>query len=190
MDKLAPPSFLLDVGTPLPPGEALPTLFRYPGACGVRDLFGPGLQRLGAPETPLLWCADRPLHGEVGGARHFGTVALLQPRLARPVRARPGIFVGVNLPAAELGPLVWVPPSALLASLPWERLLDPRFPGLREERLRVEDALGAYLSEIDALRRAGAPPPIGPWIEVPAVQRLARLRAAGVAPRFTLAAAA
>jgi hypothetical protein len=172
--------------------DACPTLFRYPGACGLREVFTDSLNELGRPGGSLLWLADRPLHAAVAGARHFGTLAVLEPLRARPVLTRRrGVYVGLNQPPGQLGPLVWVPPSALHRAIDWDRVRTPADarrcfgPGLAAEKARVVERLHAYLEEVSCMQRAGAPPPPRPWCEVSPRARAARLAAAAVSGTWT-----
>lgn len=191
--RYAPPAWLRASARPLAPDEACPTLFRYPGPCGLRELWGMGMPRLGPPSVRGLWVADAPLHGDVIGALHFGTLAMLEPLRAHPCRAdtRPGLLLALNRPLPACGPLVWVPPSRLLLPLPWDALADPREaralmgPGWDEERREAHAALGAYLEEMGELERRGAPGPRTPWCEVPEHERRSMLERWGVRGRWT-----
>jgi hypothetical protein len=180
------------LGRPLRSDACCPTLFRYPGPCGLQALFGGGRFELGRPGGPLLFLAARPLHADVRGASHFGTIALLEPLRAAPVRThRRGIHVGLNRPLPELGGLVWVPPTALRAELAWDRVRTTAQArrlfgrGFADERARVVHRLHAYLEELSLLERAGAPPPPRPWCELPRRERALRLSQAGARPTWS-----
>lgn len=188
-----PPAWLLGLGRPLARSDTCPTLFRYPGPCGLRDYFEGALERLGPPGREL-WLAEVPLHDAVPGAARFGTLAVLEPLRFSPCRSeRPGIYVGVNRKARGV-PLVWVPPSALRARIAWDaaRTADDGGralgPGAATERNRVERRLRAYVAEMAALERAGAQALERPWCEIPAAQRRRLLRRHGITPRWTRAA--
>jgi hypothetical protein len=182
----APPPDALVLGRRLSANEPCPTLFRYPGPCGLADWFAGSLRAL-AP-GPLVWmsaatwCADAP------GARFFGTLAVLQPLRLHPARVSRGIFAGAGDPPGEV---VWLPPSLLAARLPWDQLADGAQAGalLRgataRERPAVIDELCRYLEELDLMRRSGAPGPGVPWLQLCDDERRRRLAAAGVRPVWT-----
>lgn len=187
-----PPGWLLEQGRPLAPGEACPTLFRYPGPCGLSDFFAAGLPHLGPVRGGPLWMASMRLWRDVSGARLFGTLAVLQPLHANPCRSRRrGVYVGVN---TRLRPehVAWLPPSGLRARLPWDRIatadearerLDTY---VRRDEARVRDELGSYVEELQQLEAAGAKPLDSPWCEVPAARRRRLLARYGVQPRWSL----
>ncbi len=188
----APPERVAFLARRLDPDEPCPTLFRYPGPCGLADFFAGALRRLGpaGSSRDLLWLAERPLWRDTAGARFFGTLAVLQPLALGACAQGPGIWLAGNAPldAGDDEAIVWVPPSAFARPIPWDDLptaaaARPHLPAdLAGERHRAVDALARYLEELDAMRRSGAPGPGVPWCQVPADERLARLAAAGVAP--------
>ena len=189
-----PPAGLLRLARPLGPREACPTLFRYPGPLGLRDLLSGGGFRPAPPPARWVWLAATP--GLVGrsGARRFGLVAFLEPlRLAPCATRRKGLYLGVNRSPREPEGLVWVPPSALRRRLPWDRIRTADEtrkrigPVYDEERLRVIDALAAYVEELSALDRAGAPAPAGAWLDVSPAERRRLLSDFGIAPRWSSA---
>jgi hypothetical protein len=161
-------------------------LYRYPGPCGLNDHLGPGLETLGPPGSRALWLAGTAWHEDVAGARYFGTLAVLEPALARPVETgRDGIYVGRNEPRRRVGPHLWVPPSWVTRPDLTERLLRGDVPRPGAEARRVEAALHAYLEEIGMLRLAGGDAPRRPWCTVAPAERRRRLRRAGVPPLWT-----
>jgi hypothetical protein len=191
-ERYAPPAWLRAEARTLGPREACPTLFRYPGPEGLRTLLGGGLERLAPGESATLWLSARPGHERRRAARLFGAAAVLEPLRLQPCATRRrGVYLGVNRRLRAGIAVVWLPPSALGAAIPWDRIrnaeqAERRFGrGYADERARVADALGAYLEEIDSLARAGVPQPRGAWYAQSRRERVARLRAAGLAPRWT-----
>jgi hypothetical protein len=180
----APPAHVTFLARALAPDTICPTLFRYPGPCGLADWFAGAMDRLGPPGEHL-WLADRPLWRDTFGARFFGTLAVLQPLRFQPGLAGPGVYLGANL-AFDRDEIVWLPPSCLDRPLPWPRLaraadVRAHLPAdLAGERHQAIEALALYLEELDAMRRSGAPGPGIPWCQVPGAERLTRLAAAGV----------
>ena len=175
----------LVLGRPLADGEPCPTLFRYPGPCGLADWFAGDLRAL-AP-GPLVWMSSATWCGDSLGARWFGTLAVLQPLRVHPVRVRAGIYVGSGPPEE----LVWLPPSLLATRVPWDDLatVDDALQHLgwvaARERPAVVDDLCRYLEELDDMRLSGAPGPGVPWLALSDEERRRRLAAAGVAPVWT-----
>jgi hypothetical protein len=161
-------------------------LYRYPGPCGLNEHLGPGLGTLGPPGSRALWLAGAAWHEDVAGTRHFGTLALLDPLLARPAETgRPGIYVGRNEPERRLGRYLWIPPSWVARPDLTERLLHGDIPRPGDEVRHVEAALHAYLEEIGMLRIAGGEAPRRPWCTIPLGERRRRLRQVGVEPLWT-----
>jgi len=189
----APAARVTFLATPLGSDTPCPTLFRYPGPCGLADWFAGAMSRLGPRE--LLWLADRPLWRDTFGARFFGTLAILQPLRFQVCAEGPGIYLGEN-DALDPDEVVWLPPSALARQIPWDGIATaaaarPFLPAdLAGERHRAIDALGRYLEELDAMRLTGAPGPGIPWCQVPLAERLALLARHGVKASWTVAAAA
>jgi len=179
----APPARVTFLAMPLGPDAPCPTLFRYPGPCGLADWFAGTMTRLGPRD--YLWLADRPLWRDTYGARFFGTLAVLAPLRFQVCIEGPGIWLGDN---DWLNPdeIVWVPPSAFGRAIPWNDVATAaearRFlpADLAGERHRAIEALGLYLEELDSMRRAGAPGPGVPWCQVPVGERLAQLACFGV----------
>jgi hypothetical protein len=174
------------LGRALAAGEPCPTLFRYPGPCGLADWFAGALVLPGPRE--LVWMSARPVVADSAGARLFGTLAILQPLRLQPLRVEPGIYAGENRPLAAGDELVWVPPSRLHARVPWDELATAAAArALLGDggRARVVDELCAYLEELDALRRSGLPGPGVPWHTVSDAQRRRVLAAAGVSGAWT-----
>ncbi|GMV40335.1 MAG: hypothetical protein AMXMBFR64_20510 [Myxococcales bacterium] len=197
--RYRPPAWLRAVARPFAPDDACPTLFRYPGPCGLRELWGMGLPQLGPATVQGLWVAEAPLHEGVLGAAHFGTLALLEPLRLHPCRATEDtpvhttatLLLALNRPTERCGSTVWVPPSRLHAPLPWDSLQDPREaralmePGWEEERREVHASLGAYLEEMGELQLRGAPGPHKAWCEVPREERRELLSRFGAKGRWT-----
>ena len=179
----APADAVAILAVPLGPDAPCPTLFRYPGPCGLADWFAGDMTRLGPAD--LLWVADRPLWRDTFGARFFGTLAVLAPLRFGVCAAGPGVWVGKNL-AFERDEVVWLPPSVLARRIPWDDLakaaqVRPHLPAdLAGERHRAIDALAGYLEELDGMRRSGAPGPGMPWCQVPRPVRLRQLAEHGV----------
>ena len=185
-----PPEWLRARVRPLRPDEGCPTLFRYPGPCGLIDHLRGLLRHLGPVPGGDLWVAEQPLHADVAGAALFGTLAVLQPlRHAPGLTERPGVYVGVNAPL-RADEVAWLPPSQLRAPLPWDRLANveqvaAELGDVSVERARVAEQLAAYVEEMDALSRAGVPPAGRPWCEVPADERRRLLSDHGLSGRWT-----
>ncbi len=187
-----PPAFLRALGRPLAPRDACPTLFRYPGPEGLRDLLTGALQRLAPLERDAVWLASAPRGVRPRAVGLFGTVAVLQPlRLAPCATGERGVYIGLNAALADLELVAWVPPSAVVRRIGWDALetaaaaarqFGPRYA---EERAAVFDRLGAYLEELSELHRAGAPGPTRPWCDVPARERRRLVEQYGVRPRWT-----
>ena len=185
----APPERVRGIARALGEDEPCPTLFRYPGPCGLREHFGLGLRRLAPPASDLLWMGEPALHADVLGARHFGTLAVLEPLRLSPCESpREGLYLAANLRFDDPEGIVWVPPSRLLHGVPWDRVrtrteavawLGPRYRG---ERGRAMESLHAYLEEIATLERTGARGPRLPWCEVSLEQRLRTIAEHGARP--------
>jgi len=191
--RYQPSDALRVLARPLAPGEACPTLFRHPGPEGLSSFLRGRLTRLGPPESPWLWLADAPPRTSRRAARAFGVVAVLEPLRLSPCRLprRRGHYLAANRELGAEDALVWVPPSAVAADLGWDRIRTAeqavrRFGrGYANERDATLDALAAYLEELSALARAGAPAPFGPWCGVARGERRRLLAAHGVEARWT-----
>ena len=171
------------LGSALREDDSCPVLFRYPGPCGLRELFSGALGHLAPADSPWLWMSERAVHDDVPGARFFGSLALREPLAVGPVRAeRNGMWVAANLRARDAGALAWVPPSRVGDKDVPKRLARGERLSTREELLDVQHALAAYLEELAAVRHA-APP--RSWCSLPPRKRRALLDAAGVAPTWT-----
>ena len=187
-----PPAWLRPRARPLRPEEACPTLFRYPGPCGLIDHLRGLLRHLGPVPGGDLWASEQPLHADVAGAALFGTLAVLQPlRHAPGLTERAGIYVGVNAPLHG-DEVAWLPPSKLQAPLPWDTLataeqVAAELGDVADERASVAEQLAAYVEEMDALAGAGVPPAGRPWCEVPADERRRLLADHGLSGRWTRA---
>lgn len=192
--RYAPPAALIAAhgARPLAPGDDCPTLFRAPGPHATRRyLAGAPEAAWLAPEVqPWLWLSERPASGSRRQAELFGVLAVLVPLPLQPCRVRPGQWIAENRLVPDEG-LVWVPPSALRAAVPWDALGTRRAAeqalgaGLAEERRRVGERLDAYLEELSLLAAAGVPGPDRPWCDVPAAERRQILAAAGMDGRFS-----
>lgn len=187
-----PPGWLRQLARPLDADRALPTVFRYPGPCGMKRWFEGRLETLGPPDDRILWFAEPTIHEDALGAAHFGTFAILEPLAFQPCAIRRGgVYVAENRPVAVDAPVAWVPPGALHAPLPWDELATAGAaraalaPFVAAERARVEESLGRYHEELAAMRRSGAPGPWILWHDVPARVRRRMLDRWGVAPVWT-----
>jgi len=188
------PSKALSVlGRPLKSAEACPTLFRQPGPEGLSSFLRGTLSRLGAPDSPWLWLADRPAGTSLRAAAHFGVVAVLEPLRLSPcvLPGRQGHYLAENRKMGAGEALVWAPPSALRSNLNWDRVRTPEQARRRfgrtydDEREATLDRLGAYLEELSALAKTGEAPPFGPWCAVPRKERRRLLARYGLEARWT-----
>jgi hypothetical protein len=179
------------LGRSLAPGEACPTLFRYPGPEGLRDHLQGSLRRLAPGGRAGVWLTSDPRGGagQPSAVRLFGSVALLEPLRLSPCAGRERrTYLGANLPLRGLPGVVWVPPSLVGKRLPWDRLRTAEeLPRTHDERCRVLEALSRYIEELAELRRAGAPGTERPWCATPARARRALLERYGVRPAWTAA---
>jgi hypothetical protein len=209
-----PARWLAGLGRPLASSEACPTLFRYPGPCGLRDALAGPMITLGAPDLPVVWLAAAPLHRDGTGAARFGTLAVLEPLTVEPCPAPdhptgaassadegaveaasvPAVipaYVAANQPLRAPEVVVWVPPSQIRSPRDWDTILTPEEAirgfgsGYLDERASVEDLLHAYLEELSALRASGLTGPAIPWHEVPDERRRRYLAEAGLHGRYT-----
>jgi len=190
--RYSPPAWLRAEARPLGPREACPTLFRYPGPEGLQALLGGRLARLAPGGSPSVWLSAHPARERARAARLFGAAAVLEPLALSPCATRrAGVYLGVNRRVPEHAPVVWVPPSALDAPIAWDRVRSAEQAERRfgrdyaALRARTLEALGAYLEELGSLERAGLPRPDRAWLAVSRRERLARLAAAGIAPRWS-----
>lgn len=205
-----PADWVAALGRALADDEACPTLFRYPGPCGIQAIVGrdgkppEGFTALGPPDRLVAWLSDATAHSGATGTALFGTVALLDPLGLGPALViappfthptglggqRANVYVVENAPIGEGAAIVWVPPSKILAPIPWDDVAtvedanDALGAHLDEERREVSRRLTDYLAELDALKAAGAVGPGRPWCEVPEDQRRALLDRHGIARRF------
>lgn len=175
----------------LGPADACPTLFRFPGACGLVEWLLGSLVTLGKRTDAELWAATAPLNGEVPGAIHFGTFALLQPLRFGMCEASPGIFVGANRPLDDPDRIAWIPPSAMEAAIPWDRVssageaAEYLGTGIEREREAVIDSLDLYAREVEAIAKAGVPDPEIRWCDRPEELRAKLLAEFGVGAIWT-----
>lgn len=175
----------------LAPDEPCPTLFRFPGACGLAELFLGSLVTLAKRGDAELWAAASPRNTEVPGAIHFGTFALLQPLRFGMCEASPGIWVGANRAIDDPGRIAWIPPSAMAAPIPWERIADADEAaswlgsGSHRERAEIIDALDLYAREVEAIALAGVPDPEIRWCDRPEELRAKLLAEFGVSAVWT-----
>lgn len=172
------------LGAPAGDDDPVPTLFRYPGPRAL--LAAMDGRPVPLAPGPLVYLAEVPDVAEPVAARTFGVIAVLEP-LALGVVATdaPGIWRGwATRPVSA----VWVPPSAFDAAADWDAWATAEavmagLPGYAEQLAAHRDALSAYVEELAALARRGAPGPDVPWVEVPAARRRALL--GDVAGRWT-----
>ena len=187
----APPEVLLRQAPPLSPGDACPTLFRTPGPGGLLEALSGTIDRLAPASSPWVWLADSPVRTDRRMARAFGSVAVLEPLRLHPCPVGRGHYLGVERGGLADVPLVWVPPSAVVAPIDWDRLQTAEQvarvlgPGLEEERRRIAESLSAYLEELSGLAAAGAAGPERPWLELPLRERRRVLSDHGVTPRWS-----
>lgn len=195
-----PPPSIARIARPLAEEEECPTLFRFPGPCGLLAHFLGELTHLG-PQPPgvtsELWAADATVHSEANGAALFGTFAILEPlRFAMAVSPLPAtaqLWVGENRPIDDPGRVVWIPPSAVRAPIPWDRIADAaharEFLGAveREENV-VKESLSLYLEELLEVARAGVPDPARKWCDRPREERQRVLAEYGLDARWTATA--
>jgi len=186
-----PPQSIMTAARALGPDETCPTLFRFPGGCGLAEFF------LGSLTTPAkrgdaeFWAAADPCNTEVPGAIHFGTFALLQPLRFGMCEATPGLWVGGNRAIDDPGRIVWIPPSSMEAAIPWERIADADDAaswlggGVERERGEVIDALELYAREVEAIALAGVPDPEIRWCDRPEELRAKLLAEFGVGAVWT-----
>ncbi len=181
-----PPRHVRRLGTALGPDDRCPVLFRYPGPCGLRELFSGGLGHLAPASSPWAWMSEEAVHADVPGARVFGTMTLREPLRTQPVRSeRNAVWVGLNLATRDAGRLAWVSPTSVADPALAQRVTVGEPLASRDELARVQASVLAYLEEIDALERAGAPHPGRAWCTVAPGERAARLREARVGSPWT-----
>lgn len=189
-----PPASVARMARPLAGDEACPTLFRFPGPCGLLAHFLGELAYLGPEPGGELWAADATVHSEANGAALFGTFAILQPlrftMAVSPQHATAQLWVGENRPIADPGHVVWIPPSAVRAPIPWDTIEDATqargFLGAveREENV-VKESLSLYLEELLEVARAGVPDPARKWCDRPREERQRVLAEYGLEARWT-----
>lgn len=187
--KYTPPKFVTKQATALERDEALPTLFRFPGPCGLLEEFLQGAKLLGPQKGGELWAADAPLNSEARGAEHFGTIALLQPLRFHFARQQPGIYVGVNLPIPR-EELAWIPPSRIRAAIPWDSIKTASeaakaLGNTERERHEVLADLAEYRKELVAVAKAKIDRPDVRWCDRPAEERARLLKAKRLASPWT-----
>jgi hypothetical protein len=188
----APVAGLPENARALAADEDCPTLFRYPGPCGLGDHAQGRLRLLGHPGGDVLYMTAVPIFEDTLSAAHFGLLAILQPLRFSPCPTeRAGVYVAANRPVEDDDPVVWVPPSALEVELPWDTLATVAeadaclAPFLARDGEAARASLRAYVEELDAMRRTGAAGPIVPWCTVPRERRCEIMAAAGVRPIWT-----
>ena len=194
------------LGRVLSPDDAAPTLFRFPGPCGLLEHFLDGLidersesERRASPKgeraiklapVPELWAADRAVNSEARGAAAFGTLVLLQPLRHDMVETKDaGIWVGVNR-AVDPDTIVWLPPSLVDAAIPWDRIAHAEeareaLGPTDREREDVLASLSRYVEELLAVTKAAIGDPQVRWCDRPAEERQKLLQSHGVAPHWT-----
>jgi hypothetical protein len=194
--RYAPPEALLAHGRPLREDEPCPTLFRYPGACGLQGLLQdrPG-EVLGPSWSGVLWLGDAPGHTDAKGAAHFGAVVFPEALRLQPVVSTGpwapttadgravAVYVAANA-AVDPASYVWIPPSSF-DRVDWDAVRTPSdvrdaIPDWEASRFQIARELSEYLEELDMMRRSGAPGPSGPWCDLPAEERRALMEQHGV----------
>lgn len=185
-------------GRPLKGDEALRTQFRFPGACGMASFLGLDASppTLGPVGQEHAWLTDQIEHSFSNGARHFGTLAVLQPLRFGPLRGeydRPPIgkngetlpvWAFPNRPVTPDDAVVWIP--ATLSDLPWDFIADASdLPDVSTERDEATEQLRRYREELSALKGAGAVPVAGAWSEISLETRQATLERHRVPPVWT-----
>jgi len=187
-----PPPAVRSRGAPLGPGDACPTLFRFPGPEGLRKFLRGEAKRLGPGLRSWTWVHERPDGAGTAGAARFGSAAVLDPLVLQPCRSEePGAWIALSRLPGDPESYVWVPPSLLAVPLRWDEIrrageLRERVgPAYDEELARVGEDLDAYLEELSALARSGAPGPAIPWCDVAEGERFRRLSESGVKPIWT-----
>lgn len=186
-----PPPAIAMAARALAPDERCPTLFRFPGACGLAEYFLGSMTTLAKPANAELWAAADPLNGEVPGVVHFGTFALLQPLRFGMCEASPGLWVGANRAIDDPGRILWIPPSATAARIPWDRIADASDAvawlgsGVDRERDEVIDSLDLYAREVEDIARAGVPDPEIRWCDRPEELRARLLAEFGLGATWT-----
>lgn len=194
-ERYDPPPWLRALGTPLGRGDACPTLFRYPGVEGLLAQLQGRLAALGPSGRGHVWLTSRPTGAYPRPVELFGTLALLQPLRLQPCRTHCFTHKRDNWIALDRAvppdELAWVPPSFVRGGVSFDRVRTADEArrlfgrGYEDEERRVLDRLCAYVEELSALARAGAPGPKRHWCAVPARERRALLAAHGVSPRWT-----
>ncbi len=185
----APDEELLVWGRPLAIDEECPTLFRYPGPCGVRDALTGRGGALGAPASRVVWLSRDPVPPEAPSAARFGTLAVLQPLRLGPVASdQPGVYVAWNVVADEV---IWVPPADF--ALDWNPIATAdaargALPGWEAARDAVLAELDVYDDEVRRLHEAGGEHPDVKWAEVPPPARRLLLARLGVEPLWSATA--
>jgi hypothetical protein len=190
-----PPQSLTPIAKPLGENDACPTLFRFPGPCGMLDHFLGTMERIAPVPDGELWAAAAPKNGEAAGAIHFGTFALLEPlRFAMCATRDAGIYVGVNRPVEDPSRAVWIPPSKLVAPIPWDTVRDADEARAHlgsaadregREARDVMEALTLYLDELTSVAKAGVPDPAIRWCDRPPELRRRTLDEFGIPARWT-----
>jgi len=198
--RYAPSDELRAFGRHLRPDEAVPTLFRFPGACGMAAFLGlePAPATLGPEGQPHAWLTHSRNHSFSAGAQQFGTLVVLQPlrfspwfgEYNRPPIDATGQVLPVwalpNRPITDEDAVVWIPASALETELPWDTLCNAsELPDWSAEKRQAIESLHRYREEMFALKQAGEPPLPHPWFEVPASQRTALLERHAIPCRWT-----
>lgn len=198
----APDEELLAWGRPLAIDEECPTLFRYPGPCGVRDVVTGRGRALGAPASRVVWLSCDPVPLQAPSAARFGTLAVLRPLRLGPVASdEPGVYVAWNAATfaggavgssvAAADEVIWVPPTGF--ALDWDRIatadaVRAALPGWDSARDAVLADLDVYDDEVRRLHEAGGEHPDVKWAEVPPGERRRLLARLGVEPLWSAAA--
>jgi hypothetical protein len=165
------------------------TLFRYPGPFALAE----ALMRGPPPLAPgrWIWLSDDPLVPLPGPVRRFGSLAVLAAERLGLDTVDAHTFLAAAQPVGD-EQLVWLPPSrlevgrALLAGARTREEASRLLGDTDDERADVLAELGAYLEELTALERAGAPPPGRAWCDVEAEERRRRLAEHGIHGRWSV----
>jgi len=164
------------------------TLFRYPGPFAIAETLMRSVPPLARGKW--IWLSDDPLLPLPGSVRRFGSLAVFEAERLGLTEIDEHTWVAAAQPV-DPERVIWLPPSrvdtgrALLETVTSREEADRILGPTDDERAEVLDELGAYLEELTALERAGAPPPGGAWCEIDAEERRRRLRKHGVDGRWS-----
>lgn len=187
----APPPFLSDRARALGQRDSCPTLFRFPGPIGLHNYMNQGSVVLGPVGSPYTWYSTADSDWFSKAPSLFGAVAILEPLRLNPCQLDHGSY----LAASELPPdpdlHLWVPPDSIFNGPNWDRMansatvLEAIGTAYESARQSALTSLAAYLEELSALKKAGAPGPDKPWCELSRRRRRDILKRSGVTPLWT-----